>query len=151
MTVYNHFPTEAELIGACSAHWMAANPSPDPSLWEEIAEPSERLRVGLQELYAWYRGSEDMMGNVLRDAPIVEPLGDIMDGFWWPYMEQVVRVLAEGWRPAVSARAELAAALRLVVDFSSWRTLSRSGIDDAKAADLAVLMVSAVAVPREQG
>ena len=28
-TVYRHFPDEAALFGACSAHWAAANPPPD--------------------------------------------------------------------------------------------------------------------------
>src|SRR3954451_23446350 len=28
-TVYRHFPDEAALFDACSAHWAAANPPPD--------------------------------------------------------------------------------------------------------------------------
>ena len=28
-TVYRHFPDERALFGACSAHWIAANPPPD--------------------------------------------------------------------------------------------------------------------------
>src|ERR687895_1195492 len=53
MTVYNHFPDEATLFAACSAHWRALHPAPDLARWRVIAEPGERLRVGLGELYAW--------------------------------------------------------------------------------------------------
>ena len=30
-TVYRHFPDEAALFDACTAHWAAANPPPDLS------------------------------------------------------------------------------------------------------------------------
>ena len=42
-TVYRHFPDEAALFGACSAHWAAANPPPDLGGWATIADPDERL------------------------------------------------------------------------------------------------------------
>jgi AcrR family transcriptional regulator len=144
MTVYNHFPTEADLIQACSAHWAADHPLPDPSGWEGIADATERLCVGLRELYGWYRGTEDMMGNILRDAAIIEPLGDMMEVFWWPYVEEVVRVLAAGRRPTTTGTGEVQTVLRLVVDFGTWRVLSRSGIEDERAVELVVRMVEAV-------
>src|SRR6476646_9149441 len=43
-TVYRHFPDEDALFAACSAHWRAANPPPDPSLWSAIADVDERTR-----------------------------------------------------------------------------------------------------------
>jgi AcrR family transcriptional regulator len=142
MTVYNHFPTDAHLMAACSAHWAAANPLPDLSGWGEIADPSERVHVGLSELYAWYRGAESMMGNILRDAPIMAPLGEIMEGFWWPYVEEAVRVLAAGWPPTASEKGDLQAALRLMVEFCTWQVLSRAARDDEHAAELALRMVT---------
>ena len=33
VTVYNHFPDEAALFAACSAHWRALHPAPDPAAW----------------------------------------------------------------------------------------------------------------------
>src|ERR671923_1576172 len=60
VTVYNHFPDEASLLGACSAHWRALHPAPDPTAWDGD------LRAALRELYAWYRETEPMMANVLR-------------------------------------------------------------------------------------
>ena len=49
-TLYRHFPTEAELFGACSRHWGSLNPPPDPAAWRQIADPAERLRTALDEL-----------------------------------------------------------------------------------------------------
>ena len=42
-TVYRHFPDEAALFAACTAHWMADNPYPDPEAWRAVADPRDRL------------------------------------------------------------------------------------------------------------
>ena len=141
MTVYNHFPSDADLIEACSTHWSARNPAPDAARWT-AADPPERLVGALRELYEWYRRTADMMGNVLRDAPIVPPLGEIVEARWQPYMEQVLHTLARGWSVDVADEEELRAALRLATDFSTWRAFVDSGMDDERAAGLAARMVS---------
>src|SRR6266567_2621446 len=66
-TVYRHFPDEAALFAACSAHWRAANPYPDQDAWARIENPDERLRVALGDLYAYYRRTEAMLDNLFRD------------------------------------------------------------------------------------
>lgn len=162
MTVYNHFPTEGELIEACSSHWAAQNPFPDPEAWVAVADPHERLHTALAELYGWYRDTEDMMSNVLRDASIVEPLREIMDERWSPYVDAVVDVLAQGWSPPGAPRGrdsgdhavdvgdalpwetELRAALRVAVDFRTWRLLADTTGDGSEAADVATRMVEGV-------
>src|SRR3954470_17045673 len=67
-TVYRHFPDERALFGACSAHWAASNPPPDIGRWGSIADPEERLRVALAELYAFYRQARGMLERLLRGA-----------------------------------------------------------------------------------
>lgn len=139
-TVYNHFPTEAELIEACSTHWAAENPLPDPTAWAAVEDPDERLDTALAELYAWYSETEDMMGNVLRDAPIVEPLGELMEERWFALVRQMVESLAAGRGGGEGSAVPadpMRAALRVALDFSIWRTLRRSGLSDARAAELA--------------
>src|SRR6185437_2775166 len=59
-TVYRHFPDEASLFAACSSHWRAANPVPEPAGWAAVADPEARLRRALEELYAHYRRTERM-------------------------------------------------------------------------------------------
>ena len=38
-TVYRHFATEEDLLVACSAHFAAMHPPPDPEAWQAIADP----------------------------------------------------------------------------------------------------------------
>jgi AcrR family transcriptional regulator len=141
MTVYNHFPAEADLIEACSTHWASQNPFPDPERWAAEADPRARLLGALKELYAWYRDTEDMMGKILRDAPLVPALNEIMGKRWRPYVDWMVRVLATGWAADPDGTGRLHAALRLTVDFHTWKLLDRSGLDDEEAADLMARMV----------
>ena len=141
MTVYNHFPTEFDLFLACSTHWATRNPFPDPSRWAESNNPSERLISALKELYGWYGLKEDMLGKVFRDAPVLPSLQKVLDDLWSTYVEQLVGALAQGW-PVRKAESEtLRAALRLVVDFGTWRVLTRSGLDHGRAAELAARIV----------
>lgn len=142
MTVYNHFPAESDLIEACSTHWVAQNPFPDPTAWQAIGDPFLRLERALGELYRFYRRTEDMMGRVLRDAPLVSPLGEVMEERWWPYLGLIVQVLGQGWSDE-AATEELEALLSLAVDFHTWKILTTSGLTDARAVECAASMVSA--------
>jgi AcrR family transcriptional regulator len=148
MTVYTHFPTEADLFMACSTHWASRNPFPDPSTWARIADPHERLSTALAELYAWYDDKQDMMGKVFRDLRTVESLAEVMDELWTPYVRQIVDTLAADWPAGHARRGELTAALRLVIDFDTWRSLTDSGLADDAAAGLATRMVVAGADER---
>src|SRR3954453_9125658 len=69
-TVYRHFADEAEIFDACSAHWNAQNPPPDLSQTLTIKDPSERTRALLEAMYGYYRRTEPMMANLLRDEQV---------------------------------------------------------------------------------
>src|SRR5690349_651020 len=45
VTIYNHFPDDVALLGACSAHFAASHPPPDPGAWVAIEDPDERLHT----------------------------------------------------------------------------------------------------------
>ncbi len=141
MTVYNHFPTEVDLFAACSSHWASQNPFPDPSRWTGVTEPSERLRSALEEMYGWYDSKQQMLGNVLRDVPVVPALAEVMDELWTTYMADIVGVLAEGLTPRSGQDGALHASLRLAVDFNTWRTLTESGLGRGEAAEVMARMV----------
>jgi AcrR family transcriptional regulator len=142
MTVYNHFPTDVDLFTACSTHWATQNPFPDYTQWATIDEPSERLVYALTELYQWYGLKEDMLGKVFRDLPIVPALGQVMDGFWSGYVAALVRTLTHGWRAGRGEVETLDAALRLAIDFNTWRTLRESGLDHDRSAELVARMIT---------
>jgi len=143
MTVYNHFPDEVTLLAACSAHWRALHPSPDPGAWLALENPSERLRLGLRELYAWYRETEPMTANVMRDAALVPALGALVERGLGAYLDEVCRILALPFSVRGRRRARVDAAVRGACDFHLWRALAPLG--DADAADLAAGLVELAA------
>src|SRR2546427_12956486 len=54
-TVQRHFPDLSTLFMACSLHGMQLDPPPDPAAWQRLADPCDRLRIALCELYPSYR------------------------------------------------------------------------------------------------
>src|SRR5262245_20610884 len=59
-TFYAHFPDERSLLMACSALTAERDPLPDAEAWRAIADPAERLRVGLRAVYDWYERNADL-------------------------------------------------------------------------------------------
>jgi AcrR family transcriptional regulator len=141
LTVYRHFPDERALFSACSGHWRAANPPPDPASWTQVADPEERLRVALSEVYAYHRRTEPMAANVIRDAQ-VHPLTREMAEPSFRHWERMRYVLATGWGVEDELLGLLLAALGHALDFQTWRSLARQqGLDDEQAIELMVGMV----------
>jgi AcrR family transcriptional regulator len=134
-TLYRHFPTEAALFAACSAEWRAANPAPDPAVWAAIGDPRERLSTALTSLFRWYRSSQTMRANLLRDLDALPPA--IREGIT-SYPERVAAVLDEAWPRRSRLRR---AAIAHAVAFQTWRSLSTQGLSDGEAAMLMVRLV----------
>jgi AcrR family transcriptional regulator len=142
-TLYRHFPDEEALFAACSADWLTANPRPDPARWAAIDDPARRLDAALEELYAYYRSTEQMRTNLLRDLDVLPPA--IRSGIS-RYPATVVDVLDAGW-PASSEARLRRAVIGLVVAFETWRSLAREGLTDGEARRLLARLV----VPIEPG
>jgi len=135
-TVYRHFPDERALFGACSAHWASQNPPPDVTAWAAIADPSERLEVALAELYAFYGSTEEMLDKLLRDAPLV-PIVDELMGAFRAVLAQATDVLLKGRDVRGKARDRTRAAIGHTLAFRTWQDLTRTqGLDDMSAAAL---------------
>lgn len=139
VTVYDHFPDEQALLAACSAHWRALHPAPDPAPWRAVENPDARLRLALHDLYAWFRETESMTGNVLRDAETVPALGAIVEGGLGRYLTEVRTLLAAPFRARGKRRERIDAAVRAAVDFHFWQALAP--LDDSEAAELAAGLV----------
>jgi AcrR family transcriptional regulator len=129
-TLYRHFPSEWELGLACSGLYMERHPPPDPDEWTAIADPDERRRRGLRDLYAWYAANEDMFGSVLRDAEVDPRVGELFALRAGETMARMRAALAAG----LPAEPRLQALLDLALDFHAWRRLARSGLAPAEAA-----------------
>ena len=140
-TYYAHFPELKDLYRACSAHYSERNPVPEPSSWTDIADPEERLRVALSEVYAYYSGNEAMLSNVLRDAELDPILQEIMESFD-QYWKTVRDVIADAFEASGERREALLAAIALALDFQTWRTLVRQQeLSQDRAVELMVGMV----------
>jgi AcrR family transcriptional regulator len=147
-TLYRHFPDETALFDACSAHWNAANPPPDLSAWAAIEDHEERLRTGIEELYAYWRRTERMIANLLRDEATNENVRRKFAAFHG-YMEAARDVLMRGRRERGQARAKVRAAIGHAIAFGTWRSLVREqGLGNSQAADLVIGLVDAAGSAR---
>jgi len=149
-TVYRHFPTEAELFGACSAHYLATNPWPEPEPWRVISDPRQRLAQALDELYAYYERTEPMFSNVLRDAELVDALRPTLVPLQ-DYLAEAAEILAAGWPTRGRRRRVLAAAVDHAIDFQTWRSLTANNrITRTEAVELVTALIASAAAPRRR-
>jgi AcrR family transcriptional regulator len=136
-TVYRHFPDEAALFAACSAHWAAANPPPDLGRWAAIEDPEKRLESALGELYEYYRSTERMMANLLRDESTMAVVANHVRGYR-ELLEHALDLLADGRTAGTRKRAAIGHALA----FTTWRSLAREQqLDDREAVRLMCRLV----------
>jgi AcrR family transcriptional regulator len=138
LTVYRHFPDELDLHSACLAHWRELHPWPDPSPWRTIADPRERLRTALGEIYRFFAEVEPLFLLGSADMPRLPKLQQA-DAPLFEHWEQMRRVLLNGWGVRGRRRRRLAAAISAAIDFQTWYALTRrAGASDEDAVELAV-------------
>jgi AcrR family transcriptional regulator len=143
-TLYRHFPNEADLFEACSAHYFSGNPWPDLAGWRAIRDPRRRLEQALDALYAYYERTEPMLANVLRDAEVVDFARDAVAPLQ-AYLEEAAELLVAGRRVRGRRRNLVRGALRHALAFSTWRSLSAGGVPRRDATELMTALVEAAA------
>ena len=94
-TVYHHFPDMTSLMQACTAHGMRTTGIPDAASWVAIEDPIARLRHGLGELYAYDAANARLLGNVVRDLPLMADIGGAEE--FADHMTGLFYALAAGW------------------------------------------------------
>jgi AcrR family transcriptional regulator len=133
VTVYRHFPDEAALADACSGHYFALHPLPDPEGWRTIAGAGDRLREGLAVAYRYHRETEPMIARALadsRDHPVMAP--------YHAHWQRAADILAAPFGARGSRRKLLRAGIVVALAFDTWRALARDeGLDDAAAVEVA--------------
>jgi AcrR family transcriptional regulator len=134
VTVYRHFPDELTLARACSGHYFAQHPAPDPERWQAIPDASERLRVALTDVYAYHRATAAMIAHVLSDArdhEVVKP--------YHAHWRHATDVLLRPWPARGRPRRLLRAAIALALSFDTWRSLTDDGgLTDEQAIEVAL-------------
>lgn len=135
-TLYRHFPNEETLFNACSAEWRRANPAPNLDQWTTIPDPYDRLSKALPELYGWYRSSEAMRANLLRDLAVLPPaIRTAIE----TYTRTVAETLDSAWPHTSRLRR---AAIAHAVAFVTWQSLAHEGLSDSEAAKLMIGLIS---------
>src|SRR4051812_45329031 len=132
-TVYRHFPDEEAIYAACTSHYRALHPPPDLERWGGLADPEERLRVALREVYAFYTETQQMLESTGRDVDRV-PAVRKAAAEAGAYREQARSVLLRGRGERGRARGRVSAAIGHALAFPTWRSLVREqGLGDAEA------------------
>lgn len=150
-TLYRHFPDEAALFEACSAHWGAANPPPDIGAWAAIDPPGARLPRALDELYAFYARAAPMLENLIRDEQTVPLVRERFGGFH-DFLAAAADTLMAGRRLRPAPRRRVRAALGHAVAFSTWKSLvAEQGLEAKQARALMCSLVEAAAVGSAPG
>lgn len=126
-TVYRHFPDLVELIRACTIHGMEVTNLPDPEPWLALADPLLRLRTALRALYAYYGANEQLIGNILRDLPVMPEL----QAGSAPYQDHLGRIwgaVVEPWAGTSGSTGHRVRALAsTALEFGTWQALTRRG------------------------
>jgi AcrR family transcriptional regulator len=134
-TVYRHFPDEPALFEACSAHWLSQRVPPNPSSWARMTDPVERTRIGLTDIYRFYRTGEPMLTRLHRDkSSLPDDIRLRLD-----QRDDQFRDLFLSAFPPRKERHLLRAVLGHAVAFWTWRSLCiEHGLENGEAVRLMV-------------
>lgn len=150
LTVYRHFPDVAQLFAACNAHWSAQQVRPDVAAWLRLADPGDRICVGLAGLYRFYRGGEAMLTNVHRDWEVIpdQVRHGVQDGD-----ARLREVLLQPFAARGERQRRLRAVIGHAASFTTWRSLCvEQGLSDREAvgAMTALVLASASSTTRHR-
>lgn len=145
LTVYNHFPDNAALYPACSAHYFSEHPLPDFQAALAPDDSVARVRSLLDALYGWYRGSRRMMRNLQRDRGADPDLDEVMRGNLDAALTGLTDALAAGFELEGDEAVRVRSMIRVGLEFWTWERLADEGMDDAAAAALMSDAIAALA------
>jgi AcrR family transcriptional regulator len=146
LTVYKHFPDNAALYPACSAHYASEHPLPDFAAALAPEDPVDRVRSLLGTVYGdLYRERQGMMRNLYRDRH----LDPALDEFMGDNLDVAIAGFADALVAAFEIEADRTARLRSLIavalEFWTWDRLTGEGMDDDAAAELMTDAIAAVA------
>jgi AcrR family transcriptional regulator len=128
LTLYRHFPDEAALFAACTAHWGALHPFPDAALWNAIKDPAARVAAALAAHYDYYAATRRMWFVAYRDVGLVKPIQPVL-----AQVDRHLTALADSLAAAFRAKGatlrDLAATLRHALGYATWLSLEDRRLD----------------------
>jgi hypothetical protein len=115
---------------------------PEAAPWRAIDQPVARLSHALRELYAYYRANTRLLGNVVRDIPLMGDIGGV-EAFV-DRMGELFSALAAGWADDEATQRLRMPAIGHAMAFETWKSLTANGLADEEAANLMVRFVATV-------
>jgi hypothetical protein len=141
-----HFPDEAAILRACTAHWLADNPLPEHERWSGIGSFEDRVAAAIREVHAYWERTADDLAPIMADVGRVDALGQAV-AFWRERTGAWVAAVIGDHRLRGRRRTRTEAALRLALALETWRSLTSSGLDRAEAVRLLSALVGRAAEP----
>ncbi len=145
LTVYNHFPEDAQLFAACQGEFMARHPPADLGPALAVEDPRARVRAALLVMYEGYRERAPMASNVLRDRAVLPALDELLARGADVQAAELADALCAGFAARGRRRRRLRATLAVALDFWTWHRLQAEGLGDAEAAELMADLTAAAA------
>jgi AcrR family transcriptional regulator len=146
LTVYKHFPDNASLYPACSAHYAREHPLPDFGEALAAEDPVDRVRSLLRIVYGGlYRERRDMLRNLHRDRRLDRALDEFMQSNADLAIASLADALVAGFGPEGDGAVRLRSLTGVALDFWTWDCLTRDGMDDEAAAELMTEAIAALA------
>jgi len=133
-SVYHHFPTYDDAIGACGAHAFSHAPPPTPAIFEGADGRAERVRRMAQATFAMFAGLR-AFGSVLADQDKLPVLRRVVAE------EQSGRLAMAG--AALGAPRPQARTLAALMDHGAYEAFLRLGFTVEAAADQAAEVANA--------
>jgi AcrR family transcriptional regulator len=142
LTVYRHFADDEALFSACSAHWLSQQQLPDPAQWSRESHPLDRLRVGLSDLYRFYRDGNAMLTRIYADvAELPESRRKVLES----RNDHFRDVLLEPF-PEADTNHRLRATVSHGASFWTWRSLCHdNGLSNNDAVEIMSTLIAATA------
>jgi AcrR family transcriptional regulator len=147
-TVYNHFPTRADLLAGCTSHVMAGAPVPDEDPFARANTFRERLRIAATSLFTMYEYLDPWLSWTVREiaqVPELQPLEE-------QRRELREAIIRQALEPRFGKRvpSALLATASALFDFPAWLTIA-AHTGKENAARVASEALAAVAMQHKPG
>src|SRR5712691_8854800 len=139
-TLYHHFATYEDVVGACGVHAMSLMKPPQPDIFDGVDRPDERIRTLVRELFDSYRRMPSFgpIRSERRQFAVLERA--------FTHEERTRRALIAAALRGARAGARLRALAFSLLDFDVYESLRACGVDH----DAAVEEISSVLLRRRR-
>jgi len=137
-TVYNHFPTREDIVGACGVTVRELLAAPSPAIFEGLPGVDERVRALVDAAFAMYERGARMISVARCEQHAVRRLAEFVAAD-----DRAHEVLVRAALRPIRARESTVREVAALTDFYVWKACTEKGLSTRQAADLAYRSVLA--------